>query len=221
MAKRSQRVNQVVEVVEEPEKEEALETIKEDAQEIEAVAEELEQHAEEPQTTTVEDEVADLYQPEIAEVKSNGTSKKLFVWAAIVVSVALLVGGGLIAVTRGSFSFPFVAQPSPTPTPTPSPTPAVTLNREDLKIEVLNGGGTPGAAGKMKTFLEEKGYTVTSVGNTDEYTYEQTQILVKADKEAYINLLTKDLESDYTVGSSAATLSDDESADAQVIVGKE
>lgn len=230
MAKRKQttedekenRVSQVVEVVEEPEKSEALETIKEDAQEIEAVAEELGQQVDEPKTT-VEKEVADLYQPEISEVKvaNGGSSKKLFVWAAIVVSVALLVGGGLVAVTRGSFSVPFIAKPIPTPTPTLTPTPVVTLNREDLKVEVLNGGGTPGAAGKMKTLLEEKGYVVTSIGNTDEYTYEQTQILVKADKEAYINLITKDLESDYTIGSSAATLGDDESADAQVIVGKE
>lgn len=230
MAKRKQtaedekenRVNQVVEVVEEPEKSEALETIKEDAQEIEAVAEELGQKVDEPKTT-VEKEIADLYQPEISEVKAanGGSSKKLFVWAAIVVSVALLVGGGLVAVTRGSFSVPFIAKPIPTPTPTLTPTPVVTLNREDLKVEVLNGGGTPGAAGKMKTLLEEKGYTVTSVGNTDEYTYEQTEIIVKSDKEAYLSLLAEDLKSDYTIGTTAATLDENASADAQVIVGKE
>lgn len=241
------RVSQVVEVVEEPDKAQALSTIKEDAQEIEKVAEELEHTSSEPvleeprdvqmnkeEDVPMEEEkekqkevVEDLFQKdssqipsEITEVK-NGSPKKLFVWAAIVISVALLVGGGLIAVTSGSFSVPFVAAPTPTPTIAPTPTPALDLKREDIKIEVLNGGGTPGAAGKMKTLLEEKGYTVTRVGNTEEYTYEQTDILVKVNKEAYLGLLKEDLKDTYTIGSTAATLSEDTSADAQVIVGKE
>lgn len=215
MAKRSQRVNQVVEVVDEPVKEEIQEQPV-----VEEVVEQPETPVEKREEEKQKEEVADLYQPEIAEVKSNGSSKKLFVWAAIVVSVALLVGGGLVAVTRGSFSVPFVAQPSPTPTPTPTPTPQVTLDRKDLTIEVLNGGGTPGAAGKMKTLLEEKGYTVTSVGNTDQYTYEQTEIRVKLGKEGYVTLLEDDLKGDYTIGSTSATLNEDASSDAQVIVGK-
>ena len=73
----------------------------------------------------------------------------------------------------------------------------------------------------MKKLLEEKGYTVADTGNTDEYTYEKTEILVKSGKEGYIALLEEDLKGTYTLGSGSATLSEDSSYDAQVIVGKE
>ena len=226
------RVSQVVEVVEESDKSEALETIKEDAQEIEAVAEELGTQSAPPMEEEKEKQkevVEELFQkepptiaPDFTENK-RGSSRKFLVWAAIVISVALLVGGGLIAITGGSLSVPFVGEPTPTPTPasTPTPTPALNLNREELNIEVLNGGGTPGAASKIKAFLEEKGYTVTDVGNTEEYTYEQTEIYVKTEKQEYLALLEDDLKSDYNIGTTGATLSEDSSADAQVIVGKE
>jgi len=62
---------------------------------------------------------------------------------------------------------------------------------------------------------------VADTGNTDEYTYEKTEILVKPGKEAYIALLEEDLKDAYTLGSTSATLSSDGSYDAQVIVGKE
>jgi hypothetical protein len=93
------------------------------------------------------------------------------------------------------------------PTPTLAPTPTVaTPNRADITIEVLNGGGVPGAAGKMKTFLEDKGYKVGSTANADAYTFDETEIDVKPGKEAYLKLLQADLASDYTVGTSTATL---------------
>lgn len=242
------RVSQIVEVVEEPDKAEALSTIKGDAQEIEAVAEELEHspslepepevhrsaEVSEVEDMSMEEEkqkevVEDLFQKEspqmpteIAEAR-GGSSKKLFVWMAIVISIALLVGGGLIAVTSGSFSSPFVPEPTSTPTPqvSPTPIPLADLKREELNIEVLNGGGTPGAAGKMKAYLEKKGYTVTSVGNTEEYTYEQTEIHLKESKSAYRLLLEEDLQGDYTISSDAATIDEDADADARIIVGKE
>ena len=86
---------------------------------------------------------------------------------------------------------------------------------------MLNGGGVAGTAGQMKTLLEEKGYTVSDVGNTEQYTYDETEIHVKADKEAYLALLTQDLSGEYTIGSSSAELDEDVSYDARIIVGKE
>lgn len=237
------RVSQVVEVVEDIDTSEALETIKKDAAEIESVAEELEQAPiQEPEEAKVEtidipkttesekqkEVVEELFNNETSQVGSeiasqkSGSSKKLFLWALIVIIIAIVVGGGLIAMTSGA-SVPFMAQPSPTPTPapTPTPTPAASLDRKDLTIQVLNGGGVVGAAGKMKAFLEEKGYTVSDTGNTEEYTYEQTEILVKAEKQAYLSLLEEDLGEDYTIGTTAATLDDDSSYDAVITVGKE
>lgn len=74
----------------------------------------------------------------------------------------------------------------------------------------------------MKSFLEEKGYTVTGVANADSYTYDQTIVTVKAGNDAYIKLLVDDLKADYSLSSSpAGSVADDASYDAQVIVGKE
>lgn len=158
--------------------------------------------------------------PEIS-VHRNGSMRTVVVWGLIVVATAFVIGGGLLFISRGSASITgLIAKPKPTPTPSPTPTPQVP-NRQDITIQVLNGGGSVGAAGKMKNVLEENGYIVTDVGNTEEYTYIQTEILVKPAQEAYLALLQQDLGEKYTVGTAAATLGDDVPYDARVIVGKE
>ncbi|MEK7543450.1 MAG: LytR C-terminal domain-containing protein [Patescibacteria group bacterium] len=160
--------------------------------------------------------------PDITEQKRIGAAP-VFLWAVIIIGVALLTGGTLLVVASGLPKVPaFFAKPTPTPTPspTPIPTPAAAA-RSDITLQILNGGGTSGSAGKAKTFLEEKGYTVSATGNTDEYTYKKTEVHVKADKEAYLELLKKDVSENYTLGTSSADLPSDSSYDAQVIVGKE
>lgn len=193
-------VTQVVEVVEEEsKKEEMIDLPKEQKEEVEDLFEK--------ETSQVPQEISVKIQPK----------RKLWVWVLVVLALASIVGIGMMFV-RGDSSG---TAPTPTPTPIPSPTPAPVLDRADLTVEVLNGGGAVGAAGKMRDFLKEKGYSVESVGNTDEYTYEETEILVKPDKEAYLSLLKEDLAADYLIGSTAATLEEDASYDARVIVGKE
>jgi hypothetical protein len=160
--------------------------------------------------------------PEITIHKEN-KRLPLGLWIAIVVVVAALVGGGLLWATTGSgggLKLPSMAKATPTPTGTPAPTPTPAISRADITIQVLNGGGTPGAAGRMKSFLEEKGYTVSDTGNTEEYTYKTIDILSKPDKEAYLALLQTDLASDFTLGSVSATLASDFDYDVQVIVGE-
>lgn len=143
-------------------------------------------------------------------------------WVLVVLTVAAVTGGALyILIQRPTLKLPVLfAKPTPTPTPSPTPTP-VAAKREDVSIQVLNGGGTAGAAGKMKKLLEDKGYSVKDVGNTDEYTYTKTEILVKAGKEAYRTLLESDLKDTYSLGTASATLPADVTYDVRVIVGKE
>lgn len=235
---------QVVEVVEEaPSADDPIETIKKDAQEIEDAVERLEEtgpqfQEEEPvlpdsrETDTLEDDhkevVEELFAKDSSQVPSEITAsgngkrggKSLLVWAIVVLGIAGLVGAGLIfALTGGAGKS--ATEPTPTPTIALTPTPQVTVNRADITIEVVNGGGVAGAAGKMKTLLTEKGYTVARVGNADSYAYEETEILVKSGKEAYRLLLKEDIQGDYIVGTSAATLDEDSEYDARVIVGKE
>lgn len=118
--------------------------------------------------------------------------------------------------------------PSPTVTTKPTATPtkstssssdASGLDRSALTITVQNGGGTPGAASKGKTTLEDLGYTVSGTGNADNFDYANTVIQIKASKKAYLDLLKNDLSKSYTIGTVSATLTTG-SADAIVIIGK-
>jgi len=162
--------------------------------------------------------------PEISMHK--GSSKKSFVvWAIVTIVIALITGLILFSVTKkGSGGSALFARPTPTPTPAlaalPTPTP-VAIDKTKITIEVLNGGGTPGAAGKMKTFLESKGYTVASTGNTDAYTFDLTEIHGKSTMTDAVASLKADLKDTYSLGTVAADLDASASADVNVIVGKE
>lgn len=223
----SEPVRQVVEVVEEePKVEEALETIKEDVKEIEDAVETIEQ---EVQEESPKDVVGSLFTkqdasigPEITVVGKRDTT--LGIWVGAMLGIALAVGVSLVVLVRGPQTFTsIIKKPTPTSTVTIAPTqaPAATIERKDVHVKVLNGGGTPGAGSKMKAFLEEKGYVVDAVGNTPEYSYETTDIVLKAGKDAIGKMLSEDLKADYSLGSTSATLDSDATYDAEVIVGKE
>lgn len=160
--------------------------------------------------------------PEIS-VHTGNPIMPIILWVVIVVVAALVTGGVLFfAMNRPTIKIPVLfAKPTPTSAPTPTPTPAPAVSRADVTIQVLNGGGTPGAASKMKKFLEEKGYTVKDVGNTDDYTYTKTKIMVHADKQHIAALLEGDLKDTYTLDTSGTDLPQDASYDVRVIVGKE
>ncbi len=228
-------VTQVVEVVEDP----AAPSSAHETEEVqkEEVEEPVEENLEPEKTEQADiperrkEMVDELYapdrqsrvMPEISMHKHSST-KPIVVWAVITIVVALLSGGILFAVTKKASFSSLLARP--TPTPTPSPMPIVTPTPEEidktaLSLQVLNGGGTPGAAAKMKSLLEEKGYTVKATGNTEEYTYDTTEIHVKASASAALVHLEVDLKDSYVLGTTAADLADESSFDVQVIVGKE
>lgn len=164
----------------------------------------------------------------------------LIVLGILGLGAALVLGafGGqqqeeVVEITPTPTEFVFPTDP-PTPTATPEPTASPTatpkasstidkttgLNRASLNVEVQNGSGTAGAASKMADFLKDLGYTVATIGNADNFEYVDVAVLVKSTKSTYLNLLKKDLATQYTVGSSSATLSASSSADAVVIIGK-
>lgn len=161
--------------------------------------------------------------PDISVHKKSPIAAVLL-WALGVIGVVVAIGAIIIATSRGSIQMPVIgAKPTPTPTvapmPTATPTPAV--DKTKVSIQVLNGSGIAGEANKMKTLLEEKGYTVEGTGNAKSYEYKQTEIQVTADNEAFISFLTADLAGSYVVGSSAATLKSSLPYNVVVIVGKE
>lgn len=172
-----------------------------------------------PQTAPVSSQANII--PEISMHK-RGTSRAFLFGLAAALLVVIFVGGGALVITQGTVKLPGIdIKPTPTTaiSPTSVPTP-IELNKAELTIQVLNGGGVSGAASKMKGFLESKGYKVSSTGNTEEYSYESTEIWVKASKIGYLKLLEEDLSGEYTIGTSSATLSESATSDARIIVGK-
>lgn len=162
--------------------------------------------------------------PEISMHKRPSTRPMIMLAIGIVVT-CLVAGAVILLATSGNLKMPSLgAKPTPTATPTVAPTATPVpeeVKKEDLTIQVLNGSGIPGVAGKMKTLLEEQGYTVKDTGNADTYDFEATEIQVKAGKDAVFKLLEADLKENYTLSSSPATLSEDVPYDVRIIVGKE
>lgn len=170
-------------------------------------------------------------QPVLTEpITASDTSRnfKWKKWLLILLVVAaglVLVGGGIFvyrkamkrqAITSTSPALPETIQPEKE-TPPVTPTPALT--RADIKIQVLNGSGTPGAAGKTADFLEDKGYEDIKTGNADSYDYEKTVVKIKEDKKDYLELLRSDLSGEYTLAADTETLETDSSFDAIIILG--
>lgn len=235
-------VRQVVEVVEDTDVPEAIDTIKRDTEEIETAVETIEEEVEkaeemvEPalsgdtEVTPPEEKqsVEALFtksspavNPEITVVGKSGAS--LGVWVGAMLGVALAIGVSLVLLVRGPKTLSFLpsAKPTPTPSPTsaPLPTPTPSVNKKDIKVSVLNGGGVAGAGSKMKALLEEKGYTVSTVGNAKDYSYTDTEVQVKAGKSDLQAMVVADLSS-YSAKASATTLKDSDKNDVVVIVGK-
>jgi len=227
------------EVVEKEEIKEVVDELKEEVEDVSEKVEELEEKVE-PEDKDKPAVVAETPKEKDKEVlseifgnnnkgvmpeisgSSGGGGKSLFVWALIVIAVAILTGLGLLVAVRGpeSITSMFVA-PTQTPTPTLTPTPtSVAPNRADITVEVLNGSGISGAAAKMQEYLEGKGYDVGRAGNADTSDYEETELHVKSQSQEFLSLLEDDISEGYTVGSASADLEEDSDYDAQVIVGK-
>lgn len=117
---------------------------------------------------------------------------------------------------------PSVSASSPTPTgkKTPTPTPGSATDRSELKIAVLNGSGTAGAAKGVSSYLNGLGYAIKTIGNADNYTYKNITIRISKSKSAFLPLLKKDLESNPKTSTVSASIVETASADAEVIVGK-
>jgi len=153
-------------------------------------------------------------------------SKSKVSW--VVVIVALVIGLTLAGyavfhllsgkTTSGTVSV-VVPQPSPVPA-SPSPLPSPVLERSGLKIEILNGSGIPGLAGKAKDYLTDLGYADIASANADTYDFTSTQVSLKADKELYRSLIMSDLQANYSLSSQIATLSADSSFDIVITLGQ-
>lgn len=124
-------------------------------------------------------------------------------------------------------------QPQATPTPdeiksvsapakeaTPEPTKAV--NIADYSVKIENGSGITGEAAKLRNELAAEGYTISSVGNADKSTYEQTEIIYKKSvKKQVIAKLKTFLKESYELApETTLPASSSSEPDITIIIGK-
>lgn len=103
----------------------------------------------------------------------------------------------------------------PTATPTPEE-----VAKDAYKIEIQNGSGIAGEAGRAKTLLEDAEFTVESTANADNYDYEKTEIQAGPDvSQTWLDELKSELEKKYSVKSSVGDIGSDAKVDVIVIIG--
>lgn len=142
----------------------------------------------------------------------------------IIVAILLILAGG------GFYYYQSTQKPAETAkeeeksdesvTPTEEPTPADVKN-DAYTIELLNGSGIAGEAGRAQELLEGEEFKIDSTGNAENYDFEDTVIQAGSDvEEAWVDALRDTLGKNYTVKSGVTKLdSADSESDVVVIVG--
>ncbi|MEK7526087.1 MAG: LytR C-terminal domain-containing protein [Patescibacteria group bacterium] len=133
-------------------------------------------------------------------------SKLTFVLVMILVAlvVALLVGGVYVYTQGTTDSTPLDPTPLATQIPTdetqPSPTPEEKVDVSKLKVNILNGSGKIGEAGKVKTAIEKEGFKVAATGNAATFDFEETVIAVKEGvSDSVVDMLKNALSDTYKI----------------------
>jgi hypothetical protein len=65
---------------------------------------------------------------------------------------------------------------SPAPVPSPDALALAAIAPATLRVDVENGSGVPGVAGRLAAKLKQAGFTIGQVGNADRSDYNATEI---------------------------------------------
>lgn len=116
-------------------------------------------------------------------------------------------------------------EPIPTPTagseasPSPSSSPSTSIDLTKYTINIFNGSGIAGEAGKAKTLLTTAGFKVGSTGNAASYDYTKTIIKAKSTVDSiYTSALSAALGKTYVVDT-VQTLASSSADTVQVVIG--
>jgi len=94
----------------------------------------------------------------------------------------------------------------------------VALKRSEISLEVLNGSGIAGLAGKTAASFEELDYRIIKVGNFGEV--DQTAIYINPEVEGKVELLLADMQKLLKTASISGELKNS-TASARIVVGRD
>lgn len=151
--------------------------------------------------------------------KTNKISPTIVVGAVV---LAVIIGTILI-VARTKKPAEVKEQPEVVAeTKEPTPTSKPKIDKKTVKIQVINGTGTPGQAGEVVTSLDEAGYDKENIktGNADEFDNTTTTIEAKEGFEEIAKDIEKTLESTFDkITVKSTNLDNDSEYDIIVITG--
>lgn len=162
-----------------------------------------------------------------SDTSSEFIEKTNYLW--IIIPTALLIGalvGGLITYFSGlSRMSETNATPSPIATVTPevqvtvTPSPKSSFDRSAVKLQVLNGSGVSGLAGKAKIYLEGLGYKDVVAGNASASNLVETTVSVKDIQKELLESVVTDLSKNYKVAEKTEILSASSKYDFVITLG--
>lgn len=146
--------------------------------------------------------------------ETNKSNAKLVavILTVVVVLVGMVIGGFFVYqnAMKEASEAPEIEVTEQTPvveaTPAPESTPeasqaaqpaADTVDLSELSVEVLNGSGTPGLAGKVANLLEDAGFDSIDTGNADSFDFEETVIQVKPGADSVYESALTAIQDDY------------------------
>lgn len=165
-----------------------------------------------------------------SEEGEGGSKKKIFLIILLLVILAGVVAGGIYYYQTSlseKTEVQKVEEQGQVVGPTEAPaeeeeeaTQSAEIVAGDYSVNILNGSGIAGEAGKVKTLLEGAEFEEIDTGNAVSYDYVETEVSLKKDTPKGVYDLVKDaLESDYIVSKSETELDEDSDYDVGVIVG--
>lgn len=95
------------------------------------------------------------------------------------------------------------------------------LDLSDYSVNILNGSGTAGEAGKVSELLTEKGFSTINTGNADAYTYTKTEVRFKPGLADQLTPTINETLFGYVVEYPSDTLAETGEYDIEIIIGRE
>ena len=150
----------------------------------------------------LESDVKVVEAPKVEAPEEKKSQSLTFILVTVLVALfVVLLSGGVYVYVTGTQSQTLGETPLPTSTPpvaqespeaSASPTAVPKADLAKYTVNILNGSGKIGEAGKVKTLIEKEGFKVGNTGNAASFDFEETVIQAKTDvPEAVVNQLTE------------------------------
>ncbi|KKS80964.1 MAG: Cell envelope-related function transcriptional attenuator common domain protein [Candidatus Woesebacteria bacterium GW2011_GWC1_43_10b] len=174
---------------------------------LKPVVEEMSGDFPEEALKTVDSVPPEMGEPTGEPPKKRGSFKIIIITALVTATIVALLAGGIYVYLTGTNSISKIPEePTPTPTPIalepeviPTPLPEE-VDLSEFDVNILNGSGKIGEAGKVRGLIEKAGFNVVNTGNAKTFDFKETIIQAGEDvPQAVVDAAQKALEEDYAI----------------------